>query len=297
MLHRLKLRILYGEQLARDRIPRRSIGVILWVGVIVFIPFLFISYFLHLETRSLRLIVIGLLASLICVPVSVYSYTRGFGLPLTEVWRGRSTEIKYLAIKLGLIYSFSLYWMILGIVEFLFGYQTFRAMLISFVASAVARDSYVIGFLSAQAPQVQRKIFPDNRSMRELFRSSPIATTFSVIQAVGIAAVAGYFFGAFDSNPLHQALWVGLISGITATRAYCAMLPPPKPWRGTLRFFIWPGAVMGISYFVMLAYPVKKIFQVSFSPQMDMAVLSALCCGWLALASRFLGYLKTTSAA
>ena len=122
MLHRMKLRVLYGDPLARDKSARRlKLKVILLSGAAVFLPFMGITYSIFSETRAVRLIIIGFLAALSCIPVVLYAYAIGFWRPLRALWRERPEEMRSLSLKIGFFYGFGLYWMILGIVEFLFG--------------------------------------------------------------------------------------------------------------------------------------------------------------------------------
>ena len=49
---------------------------------------------------------------------------------------------------------------------------------------------------------------------------------------------------------------------------------------------------MAITYFLILAYLLRIIFQVSLSPAADFGILMAASAGWMTLESLFLGYLK-----
>src|SRR5581483_7354033 len=219
MLHRMKLRVLYGDPLARDRKARRlKLKVILFSGAAVFVPFLGITYHIFSETRAVRLIIIGFLAALSCVPVALYSYAKGFGRPLREIWRGRPEEMKSLSLKIGFLYGFGLYWMILGIVEFLFGYHSFRAALISFVASAAARDGFEIGYFRAgeekTGKETERTIFPDGRPISELFRAEPGMKIVLIVAAVLAGGAIGLFLGPLLPNSRHQTLAAGIVVGL-----------------------------------------------------------------------------------
>lgn len=297
MLHRMKLRVLYGDTLARDRSAGRlKMRVILLSGFAVFVPFLGITYYIFSETRAVRLIIIGFLAALSCVPVALYSYAKGFGRPLGEIWKERPDEMKSLSLKIGFLYGFALYWMILGIVEFLFGYHSFRAALISFVASAAARDGFEIGYFRAQEEKrgraAGRRIFPDGRPIGELFQTAAAVKSALILSSAAAGGAVGAFLGPLLPNSLHQTLAVGAISGLLATMAYAwslPLLPGPVP---LVRFFIWPGLTMGATYFLILAYLLRIIFQVELSPSLDLGLLTAACSGWMTLESLFLGYLK-----
>jgi len=295
MLHRLKLRVVYGRQLDADRSAKRlKLRVILLSGFAVFFPFLGITYFLFSETRATKLLIIGIMAALSCVPVVLYAYAKGFGRPLRELWRERSVELASLAIKIGFFYGFALYWMILGIVEFLFGYQSFRAALISFVASAAARDGFEIGYLRGLSKDRLPKmtIFPDNRPISELLRAAPLKV-FLLVSTAGIgSALIGLILGLFLDNARHQILLVGLVTGIVATVAYAWALEfPPRP-RALLRYFIWPGFTMGVTYFLILAYLLRIIFQVALPQDYDLALLMGICAAWLTLESLFVAYIQ-----
>ncbi len=295
MLHRLKLRVVYGSKLDADRSAKRlKLRVILLSGFAVFFPFLVITYYLFSENRATKLLIIGLLAALACVPVVLYAYAKGFGKPLRDLWRERPEELTSLAIKIGFLYGFALYWMILGIVEFLFGYQSFRAALISFVASAAARDGFEIGYLRGleKAPHSKMSIFPDNRPLSELLRAAPQKVILLVSTAVIGSALIGLMLGLFLEDPRHQSVLVGLVSGVVATVAYgWALENPPRP-RELLRYFIWPGFTMGLTYFLILAYLLRIIFKVALPNYYDLALLMGICAGWLTLESLFIAYIQ-----
>jgi hypothetical protein len=293
MLHRLKLRVLYGHYLNADRAARRlKMRIILMSGVAVYPPFLLITYLIFFETRVLFLTMIGLLSALVCIPVGLYAYAKGFGRPLREIWKERSDEMKWFSFKIGFLYAFALYWMILGIVEFLFGYHAFRAALISFVASAVARDGFEIGYLRAREVKNRRTIFPDGRPIGELFQSSPGWNLSLTLMAVLIGGSAGALLGPVLPNSLHQTLAVGVVVGLMATLAYAWFLPSLPQFVQLVRFFIWPGLTMACTYFLILAYLLRMIFQAPLSPAADLAILTAACSGWVTLESLFLGFLK-----
>ncbi|MFY9269768.1 MAG: hypothetical protein WAO55_08500, partial [Candidatus Manganitrophaceae bacterium] len=226
MLHRTKLRVIYGHQLDGDRdARRRKMRVILLSGFAVYFPFLLITYLIFLETRTLFLTLIGLLASAVSVPVALYAYAKGFGRPFLHIWRERPEEMKWFSLKIGFLYAFALYWMILGIVEFLFGYHAFRAALISFVAAAVARDGFEIGYLRAREEKNRRTIFPDGRSIGELFRFTPGWNLSLIPAATAIGGMIGAFLGPLLPNSLHQTVAVGAVAGGMATVGYLSLLP------------------------------------------------------------------------
>lgn len=297
----MKLRVLYGH-LLMDRAARRlKMRVILLSGFAVFPPFLLITYLVFFETRVIFLTMIGLLSSLVCIPVCLYAYAKGFGRPLREIWRERPDEMKWFSLKVGFLYSFALYWMILGIVEFLFGYQSFRAALISFVASAVARDGFEIGYLRARQEKGRRTIFPDGRPIGELFwprtrgghpQTAPLSNLLLILLAAVIGGAVGGLLGPVLENSLHQTLAVGGVIGLMATLAYTRFLPALPGIVQLVRFFIWPGLTMAATYFLILAYLLRIIFQVPLSPATDLAILTAACAGWMTLESLFLGLLK-----
>lgn len=292
MLHRLKLRVLYGH-LLMDRAARRlKMRILLLSGFAVFPPFLLITYLIFFETRVVFLTMVGLLSSLVCIPVGLYAYAKGFGRPLREIWRERPDEMKWFSLKIGFLYSFALYWMILGIVEFLFGYQAFRAALISFVASAVARDGFEIGYLRARQEKGQRTIFPDGRPIGDLFQTAPVSNLLLILLAAVIGGAVGALLGPVLENSLHQTLAVGGVIGLMATLAYTRFLPALPGIVQLVRFFIWPGLTMAATYFLILAYLLRIIFQVPLSPATDLALLTAACAGWMTLESLFLGLLK-----
>lgn len=297
MLHRMKLRVLYGDPLARDRSARRlKLRVIFLSGIAVFIPFLLITYYIFSETRALRLIIIGFLAALSCVPVVLYAYAKGFGRPLGEIWRERPEEMKALSLKIGFLYGFALYWMILGIVEFLFGYHSFRAALISFVASAAARDGFEIGYFRAREEETGKRpgrtIFPDGRALGELFRAEPGMKAGLVLAAAAACGAIGLFLGPLLPNPRHQTAAVGIIAGLFVTAAYLRSLSTFPGVVALARFFLWPGVTMSITYFLILAYLVRIILQLPLSPAADFGLLMAASVGWLTLESLFLGALR-----
>lgn len=295
MLHRLKLKVVYGDELNKDKKAKRlKMRVILIAGFAVFIPFLAITYMLWTETRVGKLLIIGLLSALSCVPVVLYAYAKGFGKPLKTLWKERPEELKWLGIKIGFFYGFVLYWMILGIVEFLFGYQSFRAALISFVASAAARDGFEIGYLRARdtGKNIKMAIFPDHRPLSEMFPVAPQKILLLVSTALLGGAVTGSVLGPMLPNPMHQALAIGLIVGGVSTLSYAWALDVPPSKKTLIRYFIWPGFTMGITYFLILAYLLRIVFEIKLPPASDFGLLMAISAGWLTLESLFIAYLQ-----
>ncbi|MBN4054343.1 hypothetical protein JYT87_01405 [Nitrospira defluvii] len=295
MLHRLKLKVVYGGKLSSDKAGKRlKMRVILLSGIAVFFPFLIITYYLFYETRATKLLIIGLLSALSCVPVVLYAYAKGFGRPLSALWQERPEELKTLGLKIGFLYGFALYWMILGIVEFLFGYQSFRAALISFVASAAARDGFEIGYLrSLEKEKLTRiKVFPDNRPIRELFSAAPQKSLFFVSSAAFIAGLAGHFLGPLLPNPLHQSIAVGVVAGLAATVTYAWTRDTHIHLPVLIRYFLWPGFTMSVTYFLILAYLLRIIFQVTLSPASDLALLMGISAAWLTLESFFIAMIQ-----
>ena len=295
MLHRLKLKVVYGESLSKDKVAKRlKMRVILIAGFAVFIPFLAITYMLWTETRVGKLLIIGLLSALSCVPVVLYAYAKGYGKPLKTLWKERPEELKWLSLKIGFFYGFALYWMILGIVEFLFGYQSFRAALISFVASAAARDGFEIGYLRARdaGKNMKMTIFPDDRPLSEMFPVAPQKILLLVSTALLGGAITGFVLGPVLLNPIHQALVIGLIVGGVSTLSYAWALDEPPSSRALLRYFIWPGFTMGITYFLILAYLLRIVFEIKLAPASDFGLLMAASAAWLTLGSLFDAYLQ-----
>ena len=242
------------------------------------------------------MIIIGFLAALSCVPVVLYAYSKGFGRPLHEIWKERPEELKSLSLKIGFFYGFALYWMILGIVEFLFGYHSFRAALISFVASAAARDGFEIGYFRAREESLgnenERTIFPDGRPIGELFQTAPVMKVVLILIAAAAAGAIGIFLGPLLPNARHQTLAAGALVGLIATWAYVWHLPSLPGFISLLRFFIWPGLTMAITYFLILAYLLRIILQAQLPLSVDFGLLMAASAGWMTLESLFLGYLK-----
>ncbi len=296
MLHRLKLKIVYGDALNVDKAAKGlKLRVILISGFAVFIPFLAITYLLVAqEDRVTKLLIIGFLSAISCVPVVLYAYAKGIGRPIRELWKERPEELKWLSLKIGFLYGFTLYWMILGIVEFLFGYQSFRAALISFVASAAARDGFEIGYLRRleSVKQVKMKHFPDNRSIWEMFPVAPQKIILLVSTAILGGAMTGLYLGPILPNPRHQTIAVGLVVGVVATLSYVWALDVPPSRKAILRYFVWPGFTMAVTYFLILAYLLRIIFSITLPPATDLALLMSACAGWLTLESLFVAYLQ-----
>ncbi len=287
MFHRIALRLLYGHILDADRpARRRKMRIILWSGVAVYPPFLLIAYWLYTEPNSQILILIGLLSSLTCIPVGLYAYAAGFGQTIGVLWTSRREEMIWFSLKIGFLYPFLLYWMILGMVELFFGYHAFRAALISFVASAVARDGFEIGYLAAR-PDVRmssgfsvepRRTFPDGRRMGDTFRGRLVPTLASIGVAVGIGAIGGIAVAESIASPRYQTIAIGLICATVATPVYRRIGQQQTQSRSALRYFLWPGLTMGCSYFFILAYLIRMVVQITW--RWDAILLTAVCCAW-----------------
>jgi len=295
MLHRMKLRVVYGQSLAGDKPAKRlKMRVILLAGLAVLPPFMVITYYLFSETNPVMLMSIGTMSALSCVPVVLYAYAKGFGKPLAELWKERPEELKWLSLKIGFLYGFGLYWMILGIVEFLFGYRSFRAALISFVASAAARDGFEIGYHRSKGYTEGNKmrIFPDNRPITEMLPLIGKKVALLLSAAIITGSLIGALLGPLLPSPRHQTIAVGILVGLIATISYIYTRKSPLKPVALLRYFLWPGFTMGVSYFLILAYLLRIIFMIELSPSLDLALLMAACVGWLSLESLFLGDLQ-----
>ena len=292
MLHRLKLRLLYKEQLSSDPINgRKKLRVILISGFLVYLPFFAIAYFISFETRALYLLLIGLLAAMTCMPVAFYGYAKGLNQSCASLWQERPTEIKWLCVKIGFLYGFVLYWMILGIVEFLFGYSVMRAALISFVAAAVARDGFEIGVIRSQSEKGTITVFPDGKSIYPFLTSAGVNNLTQTFFSFGVAYGVGFLLGMVITNPIYQTLMSGLVGGGMAT--FVGM--QNRAWNSSLisciRFFIWPGFTMAATYFLILAYLSRILLQTRISPSADLALLIGISCAWLTIEIRFLNTL------
>jgi hypothetical protein len=295
MLHRLKLKVIYGDPLKNDRSAKKlKLRVILIAGFAVFVPFLAVTYLLWAENRVMKLLFIGFLSALACVPVVLYAYSKGFGRPLKDLWAERPEELKWLSLKIGFLYGFALYWMILGIVEFLFGYQSFRAALISFVASAAARDGFEIGYLRGlkTANPSKIKVFPDNRRLSEVFPVAGQKIVLLLSSTVIGCGMLGSFLGPLLGKSQHQVLAAGLVIGGLSTFSYAWTMETAPSIRSLIQYFIWPGFTMSVTYFLILAYLLRIIFQVELSPAVDFAVLMSASAAWLTLESVYMAYLK-----
>jgi hypothetical protein len=298
MLHRMKLRVVYGDVLASDRPARkRKLRVLLLAGVGIYFPFLYITYHIFLETRALYLTVMGLLASLVCIPVVLYAYASGFGRSYAELRRERGAELGWLVAKIGFFYAFELFWMILGIVEFLLGYHAFRAALISFVAIAVARDGFEIGYYRARQPEGSISIFPDNRSIIDFLKAEPMAAVRPGITAGAIGALLGAGWAPWVPKPLYQTLLIGALAGLLSTLVYFRSLGTFPAVGYLIRFFIWPAFTMACTYFLIFAYLLRIIFAVQLSPFIDQALLTGGVSLLMAVYGAFLGYLKKDATA
>ncbi len=296
MLHRLKLRLIYGETLDADRASRRvKLRVIVVSGLAVYFPFLVIGYFLYSQSHVGYLVTVAIFSSLTCIPVALYAYAKGFGQPVYTLFRERPEELKWFSIKIGLIYAFFLYWMILGIVEFLFGYKIVRAAMISFVASAVARDGFEIGYLRVREGAGVRTIFPDGRSLFELFTKAALLKLLWVPLSIVVGGVAGGLIGHLLHHPVYQTLSVGLVGGLLSTVSFAASRTIPLDRAARVRFFLWPGFTMACTYFFILGYLLRFVFQVELSSEVDLALLMAACSGWGSLDAVFLAHLKNGS--
>ena len=293
MLHRLKLRVLHGEQLDADKAARRAkFWAILLSGFGTYPPFFAVAYWMFFETGPIRLIWIGLFCAVICIPVVFYTYAKGFGAPIGTLWKKRRAEMLWLGLKIGFIYPFVLYWVILGIVDFLFGYNVVRAAMVSFVATAVARDGFEIGYLRARSSLQEIHIFPDNQSICLFWKATPLSHAAIATMTLAIAGAIGFGLGPFLANPRYQTVAVGMIGGTIATAVYVKTIAHPISQNRVVRFFLWPGLTMAASYFLGLAYILRHILPIQLSPASDLALLTALSSVWLTLETRFLGHLK-----
>ncbi len=293
MLHRLKLRLLYGEILDRDKEARRKkIRVILLSGFGVYFPFLLIAYFISFETRVLYLILLCLLSAITCIPVVFYAYAQGFHASFFVLWKERRAELSWLAFKIGFLYAVVLYWMILGIVEFLFGYRVVRAAMISFVAAAVARDGFEIGALRARCENRTLSIFPDGQALAPFLKSDPMRHCLVMTASLFFSGGIGFLLGPYLICPIDQVLMVGLVGGVLSTAAYVQAVSHRFSLRSLVRFFLWPGFTLTATYFLILAYLFRMVFQIRLLPAYDLALLMALSATWLTRQAHFVGHLK-----
>ena len=293
MLHRLTLRLLFGPVLDAD-LParRRKMRIILLLGVAVYPPFFAIAYALYRDTQPLTTVGIGLVAALTCVPVCLYAYAAGFGSPLRTLWQADRETLCWLALKIGFLYPFLLYWMILGMVEFFFGYHAFRAAMVSFVASAVARDGFEIGYLAARPDLTglpgrrARRVFPDGRRLSDIFGKEVKRAAITLVTATTIGAVAGGLLAMAHPRPAVQAFAIGLISAAVATPVYRRLAAVPS----ASRYFLWPAMTMGCSYFFIFAYLLRVV--AGQRATWDLAPLAAACCAWTVFDALAIGLIQ-----
>lgn len=305
MLHRLKLRLLYADGAHQDKDFRKGrIRTTLLAGFFVYPPFLAIAYFIAFETKAVNIVIIGLLAALSCIPVVFYGYAKGYdphrarcpgeGLvsSFLPLFRERREELLWLALKVGFFYPFFLYFMILGIVEFTMGYGIVRAAMISFVASAVARDGFEIGSYRKRSEKQTLTTFPDGKLILPYLKSLPQKSLLIVAGFVCISYGIGYFLGPYIKSPASQTVLTGVVTGIMATMIY-ARTTGVFTLKSLSQFFLWPGFTMAVSYFFGLAYIFKMILKVPLTPSAELAFLMAISSAWLILEVQFVSYLKT----
>jgi hypothetical protein len=295
MLHRLKLQLLYGHLIRADKAARKAeLRFIVLSGFAVYLPFLVIAYFVHSETGVAATFIVGILSALTCIPISLYAYAKGFGVPLPTLFRERrrEREMVWLSIKIGFFYSLFLYFMIFGIVEFLFGYKIVRAGMISFVASAVARDGFEIGYYRARSADQEMDIFPDGQSIVAFLKSDPISHFLWLVLFASLGGLMGFFGGVIFDGPIAQTLFAGTVIGMLTTLSYKQTVPLTAI-REQFRFFLWPGFTMAVTYFLTLLYLYRIMLKIEISPAFDLAMVMAICSGWLTLETRFVGHLKS----
>ena len=289
----MKLRVLYGSALSSDKdARRRKLWVLCAAGIGVYFPFLFITYSIFMETRAFYLAVMGFLAALVCVPVVWYAYAKGYGRSLLDLRRERGKELGWLAVKIGFFYGFELFWMVLGIVEFLLGYHAFRAALISFVAVAVARDGFEIGYYRSGRPGKTISVFPDGLSFWAWMKEHSGEISFFGAMALAGGGLLGAAWAPFVQNPKYQTCLAGLSVGILSTAAYVKGLRAFPPLLSALRFFAWPGFTMACTYFLIFAYLLRVVFGVRLPPVADQTLLIALVALLMVIDGLFLGHLK-----
>lgn len=293
MLHRLKLRLLYAEALHQDKEGRKGrIRATVLAGFLVYPPFLAIAYFIAFETKAVNIVIIGLLAAISCIPTVFYGYAKGYGSPFLPLFRERREEFLWLALKIGFFYPFFLYFMILGIVEFTMGYGIVRAAMISFVASAAARDGFEIGFYRKRSEKQTITTFPDGNLILPYLKSLPQKSLLIVAGFISISYGIGWFLGPYIKSTAAQTVLTGVVAGIMATLIY-ARTTGVFTLKPLSKFFLWPGFTMAVSYFFGLAYIFKMIIKVPLTPSAELAFLMAISSAWLILEIQFVGYLKT----
>jgi hypothetical protein len=293
MLHRLKLRLLYADALHQDKHGHKErIRTTLLAGFLVYPPFLAIAYFIAFETKAVNIVIIGLLAALTSIPVVFYGYAKGMGSPFLPLFRERREELLWLALKIGFFYPFFLYFMILGIVEFTMGYGVVRAAMISFVASAVARDGFEIGFYRKRSEKETITTFPDGKLILPYLKSLPQKSLLIVAGFISISYGIGWFLGPYIKSHASQTVLAGVVAGIMATMIYARTIGV-FTLKSLGQFFLWPGFTMAVSYFFGLTYIFKMILTVPLTPSAELAFLMAISSAWLILEVQFVGYLKT----
>ncbi|MEK7748189.1 MAG: hypothetical protein AAB300_03855 [Nitrospirota bacterium] len=300
MLHRLKLRLLYGAFLNQDKAAKkRQWRYILLSGFAVYPPFFAIAYLIYSETRTIAILIIGLLSALTCIPVAFYGYAQGFGAPFLTLFRERREEFLWLGIKIGFFYPLFLYFMILGLVEYLFGYGVVRAAMISFVATAVARDGFEIGYYRARFPDHKIDIFPDGKSICVFLKSDLLSHMMVIASCVCLIWPIGFIGGIYIEKMIGQIIFMGIIVGALVTFCYARLIAKTAAEtaaetasRSLIRFFLWPGVTMAITYFIGLLYIYREMLKIQISPAADLAILMAICVAWLILETQFIGQLK-----
>lgn len=292
MLHRLKLRLLYGTAVDQDKdASKRKWRAILFSGFAVYPPFFAIAYLIHSESRGLALVMIGLLSAITCIPVVFYAYAKGFGAPFLTLFRERREELLWLGLRIGFLYPFFLYFMILGVVDFFMGYGIVRAAMISFVATAVARDGFEIGYYRARYHNTQViHTFPDGQSIMPYLTSVPTASILMAIAVICGSAGVGFFLSDHIATPARQTLLAGVVIGSMATLVYAKTAH--ADFKALVRFFAWPAFTMAVTYFLGICYIFKMILKVPVTPSVEFAFLMAVSSAWLILETQFIGALK-----
>ncbi|MEK7286400.1 MAG: hypothetical protein AAB035_03775 [Nitrospirota bacterium] len=292
MLHRLKLRLLYGDALHQDKnAKKQQWQTILLSGFATYPPFFIIAYLIYSETRTTAIFIIGLLSALTCVPVSFYAYAKGFGTPFLTLFRERREEFFWLGMKIGFVYPLFLYFMILGLVEYLFGYASVRAAMISFVATAVARDGFEIGFYRARVANQKISIFPDGQSLFVFLKSEKLSALFGVALSVGLSGLIGFLAAPHLTGMIAQTIFMGMIVGALVTFLVVRQTGEVAV-RSLIRFFLWPGVTMAITYFIGLFYIYSAMLKIQIASKADLAIIMGASALWLAVETRFIGALK-----
>ncbi|TAL09940.1 MAG: hypothetical protein EPO02_08830 [Nitrospirae bacterium] len=292
-----------------DGFRKRKRMLMLFPGLFAYALYKFLQVMgWHADIVSL-LLASGLFSSGVALVCYAYGRQRNPAAVATEdgfrrlIWMGG---------RIGFFYAIQLSLMVLGLLQaasYFYSYFSYAlhpaapalmALIIS--STSVARDAFEIGHVRFLQQQGKSFVtFPDGQALWALVtgRSDLWATPVAVAAlAVGLAYMGFVTVAPIAATDLGQLGLIGVLVGLACTLAFVQGLQPAMTawegltqysWRELLRFFMWPGATFGWTYYLIMLGVLNFLLALPNPPIWTRILLTAGIGGLMSLYGYYLG--------